>query len=430
MIQCQFINYLISSQDSSLLLINNITEDFLSDYPSEYKFIREHLNNYGKLPDAATFLNTFPDFEYTEVHEPASYLIDKLYDDRNERRIAENYNKVRASLLDGDINKARDLCINISEELIKARHIETIDLLRNTERYDAYVERCNDYDKYYVSTGFPQLDDIFGGWDRQEELATIVARPNVGKSWVLLYSAFAAVQQGLRVGIYSGEMTARKVGYRFDTIAAHISNSALTKGRVEVQNAYKAYCDSLPDKFPGVCKVLTPAMIDGPAGVNALRAFIEKDNLDILFVDQHSLLEDDRHGRSATEKASNISKDLKNLQVLKQIPIIAVSQQNREGTEEGIGLGHVAQSDRIGQDSTVVIFCEYKKDDNTADRLIQFHLVKSRDSVNMKDLTYAFDFDHGTWTYIPEQNNAVDGEGVEELRKKFMEDEEYEVFNN
>ena len=54
-------------------------------------------------------------------------------------------------------------------------------------------------------------------------------------------------------------------------------------------------------------------MINGPAGVSALRAFIEKEKLDILFVDQHSLLEDDRKAKNPVDKAANISRDLKNL---------------------------------------------------------------------------------------------------------------------
>jgi len=50
------------------------------------------------------------------------------------------------------------------------------------------------------------------------------------------------------------------------------------------------------------------------------------------------------------------------------------------------------------------------------------HLVKSRDSSNDKDIKYALDFDHGIFQYIPEQNNAVDGQGIEELREEFEED--------
>ena len=401
-----------------MLLVNNLNKEFFSDYVDEYKYIVDHIKNYGNVPDKASFLSKFPNFDIIEVNESPKYLIDKLYDDKNTRALASIFNDIKDNLMSDNLDRAMEIYMSSADTLLKAKHVDSVDILRDTNRYDAYLERCENFDKYYVRTGFKELDEIVGGWDREEELATIVARSNQGKSWVLFKCAVAAVEQGLRVGLYSGEMSERKVGYRVDTLISNISNSAITKGDRSVQNVYKKYLDELPNRFDGCLKVLTPNMIDGPAGVNALRAFIERDKLDILFIDQHSLLEDDRHAKAPFEKAANISKDLKNLQTLKRIPIIAVSQQNRNSTENGVGLEHIAQSDRIAQDSTIVLFFEQK------DGIMTMHLVKSRDSVNMKDLKYNINLNTGTFIYIPEDDNAVDGEGVDELRKQFNEDEE------
>jgi replicative DNA helicase len=147
-------------------------------------------------------------------------------------------------------------------------------------------------------------------------------------------------------------------------------------------------------------------MINGPAGVSALRAFVEKYNLDVLYVDQHSLLEDDRKAKNPVEKAANISKDLKLLQVVKQIPIISVSQQNRSTVEgKEFDTTQLAQSDRIAQDSTVIIFIERNKD------LFKLHLVKSRDTENGKVLTYKVDLNTGRFTFIPEDEDSADMQG-------------------
>ena len=420
MIQTQFLNYLLSTKDSSLLLVNNIDKEFFSDYPEEYEFITEHLNNYGNIPDITTFASRFPDFDFISVTEPPNYLIDRLYEDRNARKLSSLFNKIRQQYNDGDIDLAMNTYLSSTDDIAKAKHIESVDLLKDHSRYDDFIDRADDWKKFFVKTGFPELDEIIGGWDRQEELATIVARSNQGKSWILLKCACAAAEQGLRVGIYSGEMSARKVGYRVDTLLGHISNTALVKGDISIQNEYKQYLDKLSDSLSGVMKVLTPNMIGGPAGVTALRAFIEKDKLDILFVDQHSLLEDDRKAKNPVEKASNISKDLKNLQVLKQIPIISVSQQNRASTENGVGLEHVAQSDRIAQDSTIVLFFEQK------DGIITMHLIKSRDSANMKDLSYAVDLNRGIFTYIPmsEDGDEVSADKVQDLIDEYEVDGE------
>ena len=412
MIQLQFLNYLLNTKDSQIILTNYITDEYFSDYKDEFNFIKEHLDKYGTIPDQITFLDNFSDFDIIYVNETPEYLLDKLYEDRRARKIAESHNKVTELMREGKVEEAAQVQVSTAEELAASKHIEAIDILRDTSRYDAYVERCEDFDKYYVKTGFPELDEIVGGWDRQEELATIVGRPNSGKSWLLLKSAVAAVEQGLKVGLYSGEMSERKIGYRIDTLISHISNSSITKGNIEVANDYKKYLDNLFNKYKGFLKVLTPTMIGGPAGVSALRTFIEKENLDILFIDQHSLLEDDRKAKSPVEKASNISKDLKNLQVLEKIPIIAVSQQNRSSIEDGVGLEHIAQADRIGQDSTIVVFFEQKEG------LGKMHLIKSRDSENFKTITYQVDFNRGIFTYV---DDSLEGE--EQILDNMIQDE-------
>lgn len=415
MIQCQFLNYLLDSKDTSAILANNLTDEFFSDYKDEFNYIKSHIDTYGNIPDKATFLSKFPEFDVLEVTESPKYLISALFEDLNKRRLAKVFNKIRNLLTEDKTEEALNLYATSADMAVQAKHLDCVDILQDTSRYGAYVERCNDFSKYYVKTGFAELDKLIGGWDREEELATIAARPGVGKSWVLLKCATAALEQGLNVGIYSGEMSERKVGYRFDTLMSHISNYSISKGNPNIQNEYRAYIDSLSTKYKGSLKVLTPAMINGVAGVTALRAFIEKENLDILFVDQHSLLEDDRKAKDAVSRAANISRDLKNLQVLKKIPIIAVSQQNREKVENGATTANVAQSDRISQDSTILIFLEQK------DSVLTLNLAKSRDSETGKQLKYAIDLDKGIFSYIPEQNNAVDGDGAQELYEEFEE---------
>ena len=416
MIQLQILNYLLNSGDFTLLTLNNITDDYFSNYKEEFNFIKEHIDKYNCVPDKATFLSKFEDFDLIEVKENPNYLIDALFEDRDKRFLASTFNSIRNLLSEGKVEEAMQLYTTKSVDAVKAKHLESFDILNAETRYSDYVDRCSDYNKYYVKTGFEELDKLIGGWERQEELATIVARPGVGKSWVLLKCAVAALEQGLKVGMYSGEMSENKVGYRFDTLVSHISNYSITKGNSNIQLEYKKYIDSLKNRFNSTFKVLTPAMINGAAGVTALRAFVEKEDLDILFVDQHSLLEDDRKGRSPVEKAANISRDLKNLQVIKKIPIISVSQQNRESTETGIDVSHVAQSDRIGQDSTVVIFLKQK------DGILTLTLAKSRDSETGKEINYAVDLDKGVFSYVPEADNALNGDGVQQLKEEFEPD--------
>ena len=71
-IQCQGINALLQRRDPSFLSANNLTADFFSDYKKEYDYITEHIARYGNVPDQATFLSAFPNFDVVEVHQKCS----------------------------------------------------------------------------------------------------------------------------------------------------------------------------------------------------------------------------------------------------------------------------------------------------------------------------------------------------------------------
>lgn len=415
MIQLQFINWLLQNQDASPLIANQIDSSFFSDFKAEFNFISDHISKFEKVPDKITFANKFPHFDFIEVTESQDYLIDTLYKDKNKRNLARIFNSVRDLINDDKVDEAVALFSRATETISTASHLPAVNLFNSSHRYDKYVEKTHNFFKYYIRTGFTELDTAIGGWDRLEELATIVARPGVGKSWVLLKCAIAAAEQGLRVGLYSGEMSADKVGYRADTLVGHISNKGIMRGDIEVQNEYKKYMDRISTDMKGELWVITPTDLHHPATVTDLRAFIEKYNLEVLCVDQHSLLEDERRGKDAITRASNISRDLKNLQVLKKIPIIAVSQQNRASVEENqlIDVSHIAQADRIGQDSTAVIFLEQK------DNVLTMHIAKARDSTTGAKLKYAIDLDKGVFSFIPTEGDATDGEGCEELHREF-----------
>lgn len=401
MIQSQVINKLLRDSDASIITLNNLSDDYFSDYKNEFTFIKNHLNNYNKIPDLATFLNVFPDFQLLEVNEPTAYLLTELQKDKNKRFLAENFNKIRNLILNDNIDDAMTILRSAAEESSSLVSLDPVNILEDKSRFDDYIDRIENASKYFIKTGFPEFDRIIGGWDARDELGTIVARNGLGKSWVLFKCATAAAEQGKIVGIYSGEMSEQKVGYRIDTLIGHISNGALIHGNASVKNEYEHFLATLNERVPGKIFILTPKMINGPAGVSALRAFIEKCNLDILFIDQHSLLEDDRKAKNPVEKASNISKDLKLLQVTARIPIISVSQQNREKLDEGkrFDTTQIAQSDRIAQDSSTIIFIERDAD------IMRLHLVKSRDNENGKVLSYRTSLNTGEWVYIPDENS-------------------------
>ena len=158
MIQLQFLNKLLTTKNASLLTVNNLNHEFFSDYLKEYRFIQSHLDQYGTIPDVETFVSKFPDFDVLNVNETDKYLLDALYEDRNKRVIAKAYNQVREDLQKGDVDKALSNCVKLSDNLAQAKHLEAVDLFKDLSRYDSYVDRTTNFAKYYVGTGFSELD--------------------------------------------------------------------------------------------------------------------------------------------------------------------------------------------------------------------------------------------------------------------------------
>lgn len=403
--QAQLLSKIINTKDMSVITLNNLTDKYFFNYKAEFNYIMNHYNQYKTVPDKITFLNVFPDFTLLDVQEPTAFLLEQVYNDYNASYLATRFNEIKKYLESDQTNKAVDYFMKSVEELHTGAVMTCVDLLKDTSRYDHYVERTSDWTKYYISTGFPELDRIIGGIDRENENMVIAARTGRGKTWTLLKMAVAASMQGLTVGIYSGEMTADKVGYRVDTLLGHIKNSSITRGDLYIQQEYKRYMDSLKGTKYGPIKVITPQDINGDANVPMLKAFIEREHLDILFIDQYSLLEDTSHAKVSFERVANISKAIKNLQVEKGIPIISVSQMNRTKNDDGEqDTTQIGLSDRIGQDATIVLMLERKDDQFT------LNLVKSRDGGDGRKLTYYIDLNMGEFTYIPEGNEDVESD--------------------
>ena len=131
MIQNQVINKIIKDKDSSLILLNNLTDEFFCDYTKEFNFIKEHLDKYGNIPDIYTFLEKFPEFDVVEVNETSRYLIDRLYEDKNKRSIASTFNKVRELLIKNKVDEAMRLYVNATDNVLTSNSIQCVDIVHD-----------------------------------------------------------------------------------------------------------------------------------------------------------------------------------------------------------------------------------------------------------------------------------------------------------
>ena len=87
--QFQIINKILQTKDYSLVSMNNLTEDHFFQYRAEFNFIKNHYEKFRVVPDRLTFLNTFPDFDITDVTEPDAYLLEQQFGYSRDEAMAE-----------------------------------------------------------------------------------------------------------------------------------------------------------------------------------------------------------------------------------------------------------------------------------------------------------------------------------------------------
>lgn len=400
--ELQIINKILQTGDYSIVSQNGLTPNYFIQFKEEFEFISNHYKDYGKVPDVLTFTYKFKDTPVAEVvNESDTYLVDKLF---------ENYDFVKFSGVLQDIANELKVDSRAAYEklMLKLPDIrptminQCVDITKEgaDARLAKYHERKTlPQESAVIKTGFKELDEIFYGWEYGEELVTIVARSNQGKSWLALKFLAEAWKQGKRVGLYSGEMSDMQQGYRFDALFGHFSNTALKRG-LEAKG-YADYIEALK-RAPNPFYIITPKDLKGRATVSKLRMFIEKNKLDILGVDQLSLTEDERASRGDQEriKLGHISADLYLLSCELGIPIIALVQANREAAKKGNAsddatpqLEDIRESDDISHNSSRVISMKQTK----AGLLI--NVIKNRGGRNGDRLLYHWDIDTGYFHY-------------------------------
>lgn len=401
----QVLNKILQTKDINFIKSNSLDDTYFTGFTDEFHFIVDHYKQNGNVPDILTFQAHFPKFQLTEVNESDDYLLDKLHEEYG----YEKFRKIMPELdnkLKEDSRLAYDY-LRAQMEYLKPRAVcNGKDIIKEArERLDAYLKRGSTEVPLTISTGFKEQDEILGGWEMGEELVTIVARTNQGKSWILMKYLAEAWKQGKRVGLYSGEMSHLKLGYRFDALFEHLSNRALVRG-YPVPN-YVDYISNL-EQMPNPFIIITQNELGGRPTVQHLRRFIEENQLDILGVDQLSLMEDGRASRNDPPRMrlSHIAEDLFQLSTEYKIPILALAQANRAGINkddsmEAPGLENIKESDDIAHNSSKCIGIRQSPAGLVID------IIKNREGRVGDKLLYNWDIDLGEFTYMATPGDAA-----------------------
>ena len=421
MVDIQILSKVLETGNIELITHNGLSSEYFPNYSNEFLFIVNHYKQFGKVPDKETFLAQFPDFNIIKVQETDTYLLDKISEEFLFGRTVPVLKKVE-ELIQTDSRKAVEYLQQELPFLTDKLKLQAQDIVGDAETRVNELEKRKG-GKYFITTGFRELDNALMGWQRGEDLVTVVGRTNEGKSWILLKFLEEAWKAGYRVGLYSGEMSAIQMGFRFDTVYGNLSNTYLTKGAQDLE-AYKHYVTELKTRNPFY--IITPEDVGGPCTVSKLEAFIQKYKLDILGVDQYSLMDDElaRPNQPLRTKYDNISKGLFLLSCKYNIPILAAVQANRaavtkdkKAKTEGPKLEHISEADAIAHNSSRVISM-YQHDGH-----LEFEIVKNRIGGRNGKYLYRWLIDTGKFEYVPTAANQ-DHEQIEKIKKQFKDKED------
>jgi replicative DNA helicase len=202
-----------------------------------------------------------------------------------------------------------------------------------------------------IPSGFKEIDRITLGWQSQD-LIVIAARPSIGKTALALDFAKAASKAGVKVYFASVEMSAEQLATRLLSSESGINGRSLRLGRL-------SDCDW--QRIGEACSRITnlEIVIDDTSAITDMQLAqrVRQANPGILVVDYLQLMRSAERAERKDLEIGNITAAMKALAKELDIPIILLSQLNRQvehRKDPRPRLTDLRESGAIEQDADIV----------------------------------------------------------------------------
>ncbi|HEY7660686.1 MAG TPA: replicative DNA helicase [Actinomycetota bacterium] len=210
-----------------------------------------------------------------------------------------------------------------------------------------------------VPTGFRDVDALLSGMQAGNLIVT-AARPGVGKSsFVTNVARNVAVETNLPVAMFSLEMSRWEIGMRLLCGEARVPWDSVRNKRVVAEDWSRITqaADTLHDAPLFIVDSGNVTLVDIRAKARRLAA--RREGLGLIIVDYLQLMSHTRRVDNRQQEIAEISRGLKMFAKELGIPIIAVSQLNRDPErrqDKRPQLSDLRESGAIEQDADVVMF--------------------------------------------------------------------------
>jgi len=249
----------------------------------------------------------------------------------------------------------RDI-LRISETRVEGKTDKIKDLVKKA------ISTIEDYHQRQgtltgVGTGFADLDKMTSGL-HGGEMIVVAARPSMGKTSLAMNIAEAvAIDQKLPVGVFSLEMTSESLVLRM----------LCSRSRVNLRNVREGFLAERDfPKLTGAAGKLAnaPLFIDDSSGLSILqlrakaRRMSQQYGIKLFVIDYLQLLHSTaRRAENRQQEIADISNGIKSLAKELDVPVIVLSQLNRElekDKDRKPRLSDLRESGAIEQDADVV----------------------------------------------------------------------------
>lgn len=227
-----------------------------------------------------------------------------------------------------------------------------------------------------IKFGITDLDAFTGGlWN--SELTIIAAGPATGKTAFALNIAHNAAKNGFKVEFFSLEMNRIQIGSRLFAQTELIQAEVMRNPQI----AWEAASKELAEASEKIAKL--PITIDQTSSTiqeirNKCERKRELGQLDLVIVDYLQLLKSSARHENRRQEIEFISRELKLMSTNLNIPVVALSQLNREGqkTNKTPKLYDLRETGAIEQDADNVIFLHNPNPEETlGQNLVELEII-------------------------------------------------------
>jgi replicative DNA helicase len=250
-----------------------------------------------------------------------------------------------------------------------------------------------------VPTGFRDLDALMSGM-QPGNLIVVAARPGVGKSsFVTNMARNVAVEHRSPVAMFSLEMSRWEIGMRLLCAEARVPWDSIRNKRVGADDWSRIVqaAEMLHDAPLSIVDSGNVTIVDIRAKARRLSA--RRQGLGLIIVDYLQLMSHHRRVDNRQQEIAEISRSLKLLAKELEIPVIAVSQLNRDPErrqDKRPQLSDLRESGAIEQDADVVMFIHRDDSDpakkGLADLIVAKHRNGPTDSLPLTFLPHLTQF--------------------------------------